>query len=77
MTTRGHRLRIQCDGPTGRQARVWLDDLPLTYCRGLVLRLGLNDFNEVALTIGLGDIEVDAQTMAVLEAIAKRPEDGL
>jgi hypothetical protein len=65
----GADLRIECDGPMGRNCRVWLDGEEISnYCHGVEIDIGVGEANTVTLhlfvdhiDLGLnGDVKVNA-----------------
>jgi hypothetical protein len=70
-------LSVKLDGPSGRGGTVLLDGHDIT--GGLIeldISIRHDDLTRAHLVIGVGEIEMDAQTLAVLAAIVKAPADA-
>ncbi len=65
-------LRVELDGPTGRNARVSLDGHDIS--GGLVeldISFRHDDMTRASLVLGIGELEIDAPTLAILQANVK------
>lgn len=66
------KLTVNLDGPTGRTGRVLLDGLDITDgLESLTIEMSANDITRSELRLFVGELEVDAQTLALLRANVK------
>lgn len=66
------RLTVNLDGPTGRSGRVFIDGHDITDgVEALTIRLRSDDLTRAELVIGVGELEIDAPTLAILQANVK------
>ncbi len=63
------KLKVQLDSPLGMGAQVWLDDTEISRgIRGLDISFSPGELNEVTLRLGIDSLEIDAPTLAILQA---------
>ncbi len=65
-------LKVELDGPTGRGARVFLDGHDIA--EGLLeldISFRNDDLTRASMVIGVGALEIDAQTLSILQANVK------
>jgi hypothetical protein len=66
------RLTVNLDGPTARHGRVFLDGVDISSgLKKLVIRLDHEDITTAEIVLDVGELEIDAQTLAVLQANVK------
>lgn len=61
-------------GPTGREMDVQLNGEPIPGLKEITLYIATEDVTEVSLTIEVDRVEVDAETMVALQALADAKE---
>lgn len=66
------RLRIRADQVAGYSARVWLNDVEIYGVRAVSLEMSYDAANEARITFTPGEVDVDAESVAVLQAIVER-----
>lgn len=76
----GAKLRIEQHDIRPRMARVWLNDVELTAPGGGLMGFSI-DFSGNAVTtailkVGLEDLEIDAETLVMLQMIYKEKRGG-
>ncbi len=55
----GADVRIECDGPTGNDCRVWLDGDEITnYCHGIDLAIGVGDAHDLTLHLFVDHLDL-------------------
>lgn len=65
----GADLRIECDGPTGRSCRLFLDDVEITnQCHGVELEIGVSEPTKATLHMFVKRLELG--TVADVEVVA-------
>jgi len=65
-------LKVQLDGPTGNGARVSLDGHDIgAGMRELDIHFQANELTTARMVIGVGALEIDAPTLAILRANVK------
>lgn len=63
------RLRIEQHEMNPHSARVWLNDIEIShFLTGLEVKLNVDTLTQATLKITVDELEVDAETIAILEA---------
>ncbi len=70
MSKVGGHLTIESHGLHGHGARIWLDGQEISHClTEVTVRIGRDAVTHAELSILVDRIEVDAQTLAALQAV--------
>jgi hypothetical protein len=73
--TWGAHLVVRSPNATGRTTRVWLNGQEISRClQSVVLTITGDDVTKAVLTIGVDRVEIDAQTLAALQALVESDE---
>ena len=73
----GLRLKIEQPKLSPHTARVWLNDLEISHgLQSLTLQWSAGEITMATLTIGIRELDMDAQTIAHLIAMAEQQRDA-
>ena len=67
------KLTIRSDSPLWYQTQVWLDDYQVPGLTELDLHIRGDEVNTVTVRMRVGELDIDAKTMARLQAVVNAP----
>ena len=71
----GASLKIHCPSLVGTHATIELNGMDITACcQGLILSMACNDVTRATITVQIDQLDVTAETLALLEAYLNKQE---
>lgn len=64
----GHKIRVTADGIRPQDVRIYLDGVELNRYTQFKLEIGVGKLNKATIELFAGEVEIDARTMAILQA---------
>ena len=73
----GLRLKIEQPTLSPHSTRVWLDGLDISHgLQSLTVQWSMSEITMATLTIGIREVDMDAQTLAHLTAVVERQQEA-